>query len=53
MEEHEDEHEETHEKPRITVSFVVSMVVFIASNFALGIFYEPIINLIQQGISVL
>ena len=53
VEEHEDEHEETHEKPRITVSFVVSMVVFIASNFALGIFYEPIINLIQQGISVL
>lgn len=49
----EDELEEIHEKPRITVSFVVSMVVFLASNFALGIFYQPIISIIEQGIRVL
>lgn len=45
--------EEHHEKPRIAVSFVVSMVLFIASNFALGIFYQPISNVIQAGISLL
>lgn len=53
VEDHEDEHEEVHEKPRITVSFVVSMVIFLASNFALGIFYQPLMNIIEQGISVL
>ncbi len=46
-------HEEHHEKPRTAVSFVVSMVLFIASNFALGIFYQPLAEVIQAGISLL
>ena len=46
-------HEEHHEKPKPSVSFVVSMVLFIACNFALGICYQPITDIINAGISLL
>ena len=46
-------HGEHHEKPRTSVSFVVSMVLLIASNFALGIFYQPITDVIKAGIALL
>ena len=46
-------HEEHHEKPKSSVSFVVSMVLFIACNFALGICYQPITDIINAGISLL
>ena len=46
-------HGEHHEKPRTAVSFVVSMVLLIASNFALGIFYQPITDVIKAGIALL
>ena len=35
------------------VAFVVSSLVFIVANFVLGIFYQPIIEIIEQGIALL
>ncbi|MDD5952054.1 MAG: proton-conducting transporter membrane subunit [Oscillospiraceae bacterium] len=46
-------HEEPHEKPRTSVSFVVSMVLLIACNFALGICYQPLTDILSAGISLL
>lgn len=53
--EDEDElvHDEHHEKPKMGISFIISMVLFIASNFALGICYQPIANVIEAGIRLL
>ena len=46
-------HEMHHGKTGITPAFVVSMVVFIASNFGLGIFYGPVMDAIRKGLELL
>ena len=45
--------EEHHEKQPLGISFIVSMVLFIASNFALGLAYQPLSEVIRSGISLL
>ena len=45
--------EEAHEAPRLTVSFVVSMVVFLACNVALGVAFGPIMDMIRTGLHLL
>ena len=42
-----------HETPKISFGFGLSMVAFIACNFALGIGYGPIMNILRQGIDLL
>ena len=51
----DDEEEEVHDHPRhkAGISFIIAMVLFIASNFALGIFAQPIAEVIKSGISLL
>lgn len=51
----DDEEEEAHDHPRhkAGISFIIAMVLFIASNFALGIFAQPIAEVIKSGISLL
>ncbi|GAB6159547.1 complex I subunit 5 family protein [Howardella ureilytica] len=48
-----EEHAHHDEKHRNSAGFVIAMVLFIASNFGFGIFYEPIVRIIQMGIKLL
>lgn len=41
------------EKIKLQPTFVISMVVFMIGNFVLGIFYKPIIRVIELGINLL
>lgn len=47
------EDQEEAQKPKITFSFKLSISIFAALNLLLGIFFQPIIAIIQDGLSLL
>lgn len=49
----EEEHAHHNENYKNSAGFVIAMVIFIASNFGFGIFYEPIVRIIRMGIELL
>lgn len=50
---HEEEVHDEHPRYKAGISFIVAQVLFIACNFALGIFAQPIAEVIKSGIALL
>lgn len=44
---------EKYQKIKLSPTFSMAVVLFIVANISLGIFYQPIINIIEMGISLL
>lgn len=47
------EGEQTHKRVSVSPSFGIAVVLFIAANLTLGIWYHPFIHIIEMGISLL